>query len=599
MRATAGWCGAGERHPDHPADERRVLPGWDCRGWERQRLPHGQRPQPGDRIAVGGAHGTPPVHANDQRLRPTATATATLSPTPPPSQPVPRTPALTASTSDRTYGQSVTFTASVSGLAPGAGIPTGSVTFLDGSTSLGTGTLDGTGTATLTTSSLIYGSHLITAGYGGDGTFTTSTAVAVGVFVHHASTTLTLTSSSPDATFGQSLTFTATVSTTTGGGTPTGSISFSDSLNGVTTSLGTGTLAAGSTPGTAIATFTTSSLAYGYQVISATYAGDSNTYASSYLYLGQMVHHAGTTLTLTSSSPDATYGQTLTFTATVSTTTGGGTPTGSITFSDSLNGVPSTLGTGTLTAGSTPGTAIATFSTSSLPFGYHVLGATYAGDTNTYASAYLYLGQVVHHAGTTLALTSSSPDAVYGQPLTFTATVSTTTGGGTPSGSITFSDSLNGVPSTLGTGTLTAGSTPGTAVATFSTSSLPYGYHTIGATYAGDTNTYTSAYLYLGQVVHHATTTTTLSGAPNPGTTGQSVTFTATVTAGAPGGGTPSGTVSFMEGSTTLGSGTLSGGVATFSTSDLASGSHTIRALYNGSSNFYMSISSGVGETIQ
>ena len=55
--------------------------------------------------------------------------------------------------------------------APGAGSPTGTVTFLDGSTSLGTGTVTG-GVATFTTSSLAIGAHVITASYGGDGNVT-------------------------------------------------------------------------------------------------------------------------------------------------------------------------------------------------------------------------------------------------------------------------------------------------------------------------------------------------------------------------------------------------------------------------------------------
>ena len=60
-------------------------------------------------------------------------------------------------------GQTVTFTATVSGAAP-----TGSITFKDGATTLGTATLNGSGQATLSTSSLNAGSHSITAVYGGD-----------------------------------------------------------------------------------------------------------------------------------------------------------------------------------------------------------------------------------------------------------------------------------------------------------------------------------------------------------------------------------------------------------------------------------------------
>jgi hypothetical protein len=73
------------------------------------------------------------------------------------------------------HGNSVTFTATVAVTAPGAGTPTGTVTFSDGGTVLGTGQLGvvgGTDQATFTTSSLALGPHTITASYGGDGNFT-------------------------------------------------------------------------------------------------------------------------------------------------------------------------------------------------------------------------------------------------------------------------------------------------------------------------------------------------------------------------------------------------------------------------------------------
>ena len=65
----------------------------------------------------------------------------------------------------------MTFTATVVNSSPGAATPTGTVTFMDGTTMLGTGTLsttDGLTTATFTTTKLAVGSHSITAVYGGD-----------------------------------------------------------------------------------------------------------------------------------------------------------------------------------------------------------------------------------------------------------------------------------------------------------------------------------------------------------------------------------------------------------------------------------------------
>src|SRR5207302_8435941 len=76
-------------------------------------------------------------------------------------------------------GQNVTVTASVAVAAPGAGAPTGSVTFSDGTTPLGIGSLDGAGHATFSTSALTAGTHTITAGYGGDGNFGTSSGTVI------------------------------------------------------------------------------------------------------------------------------------------------------------------------------------------------------------------------------------------------------------------------------------------------------------------------------------------------------------------------------------------------------------------------------------
>ncbi len=80
-----------------------------------------------------------------------------------------------SSTTVPKLGQSVTFTATLAAVSPGAGTSTGAVTFKDGSATLGTGTLSG-GVATFSTASLSVGSHSITAVYGGDTNFTTSTS---------------------------------------------------------------------------------------------------------------------------------------------------------------------------------------------------------------------------------------------------------------------------------------------------------------------------------------------------------------------------------------------------------------------------------------
>jgi hypothetical protein len=134
--------------------------------------------------------------------------------------------------------------------------------------------------------------------------------------------------------------------------------------------------------------------------------------------------------------------------------------------------------------------------------------------------------------------------------------------------------------------------------ATLSTSTLGVGNHTITATYVDDTNFTGSGPVSLTQRVNQDTTATALTASPNPSTPGQLVTFTATVTVTS-GTGTPTGTVTFKDGGTTLGTGTVGvGGVATFATSTLSSGSHTITAVYGGDTNFAGSTSAPLVEQV-
>src|SRR5439155_97659 len=73
------------------------------------------------------------------------------------------TTGLTSSVQPSVFGQPVTFTATMAAKSPGAGTPTGTVTFKDGSSTLGTGTLNSSGQAMFTTSTLAVGPHSITA----------------------------------------------------------------------------------------------------------------------------------------------------------------------------------------------------------------------------------------------------------------------------------------------------------------------------------------------------------------------------------------------------------------------------------------------------
>ena len=89
-------------------------------------------------------------------------------------------------------------------------------------------------------------------------------------------------------------------------------------------------------------------------------------------------------------------------------------------------------------------------------------------------------------------------------------------------------------------------------------------------------------------------TVTVLSSSANPGQLGQTVTLTAIVTAVASN-STPTGSVTFKDNGTALGAAVpLSQGVAAFSISSLALGSHPLTAAYSSGSSFFQPSTSGV-----
>ena len=85
----------------------------------------------------------------------------------------------------------------------------------------------------------------------------------------------------------------------------------------------------------------------------------------------------------------------------------------------------------------------------------------------------------------------------------------------------------------------------------------------------------------------------------NPSVLGQTIILTATVSPVSPGIGTPTGTVTFMDGATTLGTATLSGGLAALPTSMLTLGANFIEAVYGGDSNFTTSTSTPLTQTVK
>jgi hypothetical protein len=365
-------------------------------------------------------------------------------------------------------GNSITLTATVTAQPPGAGLPTGTVTFSDGTTVLGTATLqviNGVAQASFTTSALALGNHSITAAYRGDPNFTASTSPAFTQEVHKATTTkLTAPASS---VWGQAITLKTTVkAVASGSGTPTGTVTFMDG----STVLGTATLQV--VNGVAQASLSVSTLAVGNHSLMAVYGGDSVFGISSSTAVNETVNQAQTKVTLTSSANPAVWGQSVTFTAVVSAKApGAGTPTGLVTFLDGST----VLGLAALQV--VNGVDKAVFSTSSLSVGSHSITAVYSGDSNFVTSTSAAVTETINKAHTTTGLSSSNPSAPPGTTVILTAMVlPVSPGSGTPTGTVSLYDGST----LIGTVNLSSG------VATLSYT-LPAHYR-IKAVYNGDSD---------------------------------------------------------------------------------------------------------------
>jgi RHS repeat-associated protein len=378
-------------------------------------------------------------------------------------------------------GDSVTFTATVFPDQTTGGTPTGSVQFsIDGAAVGSPVPLDGNGAATFATASLTVGSHTVTASYiNANGNFNPSSGtLSGGQTVNTADTTVAVLSSAPTSAYGESITLTATVFAATQGlPTPTGTVEFFD---------GTTELSAETLDSTATATFSTSLLAVGSHSITVQYVGDANFSGSTSAVLSQTVNQDGTTTSITTSKNPSVYGQSVTFTATVSANApGSGSPTGTVTFY---------AGTVELGAGTLNGSLQASFTTSSLAAGLNAITAVYSGDANFSTSTSTVLKQTVTQDGTKTSITSSLNPSVYGQAVTFTATVTANPpGGGTPTGTVTFYDGAT----VLGKVTLTDGT------ASLTTSALSVGKHVIKVVYSGNSD-FQRSKSFLKQVVNSA-----------------------------------------------------------------------------------------------
>jgi subtilisin-like proprotein convertase family protein len=448
------------------------------------------------------------------------------------------TTTVTSSSTPSATGDAVTFTATIT--SPGTSVTTGVVQFSDGATNLGSlMPVDATGVATISTSALGEGTHQIFARY-------TDTALI-----------------------------------------------FDQSVGSVIQQVDNATVVDGNTfcnEGAITIPSVDEATPYPSNI---TVSGLSGTISDVTVTLKNLSHEFPIDVNVLLAAPGGTKNLIL-----MSDTGGNGEVSGlDVVFDDAAPGpVPSPITSGTfrpsdVTDLDEPGdgfpspappltgsTMLATFD-GSLPNGtwslYVVDDAS--GDRGSIAGGWCLTIRTPPETAT--SLTSDTNPSTFGDPVTFTATVTT---GSTPvtNGTVNFYD--GGTP--LGDGTPLASDVALAAdgKASFTTSSLTAGTHIIFATYPATAGLGSSAGA-LAQVVNQATTSSILASSLNPSTFGDSVTFTATVTTGSS--PVTDGTVTFIDDSTPLATGVplAADGTATFTISTLTVGSHTIAASYSGS----------------
>ena len=423
-------------------------------------------------------------------------------------------------------------------------------------------------------------------------------------------TSTTVTSSVNPSIYGQSVTFTATVANTSGdAATPTGSVQFSvdGAPFGAAVPLSGSGTAITATSG-ATATLIVSGSPH---TINAVYTNTDGGFSGSSGTVSQAVNPAPTSTTMASSVNPSIYGQSVTFTATVANIAGAAistaTPTGSVQFyvDGAASGASVPL-SGSGAAATAASGATATLTVNGSP---HTIKAVYTNADGNFNGSFGTLSQTVNPAPTSTTVASSVNPSIYGQSITFTATVANIAGAAistaTPTGSVQFyvDGAASGASVPL-SGSGAAAKAASGATATLTVSGSP---HIIKSVYTNTDGNFSgsSGTQSPGQTVNPAPTSTTVASSVNPSIVGQLVTFTATVANTAGAGistATPTGSVQFMDGPSLLGTPqTVSGlGTATLTTSALTVGTHPITAVYtNIDGNFRGSTSTSVTQFVQ
>ena len=377
---------------------------------------------------------------------------------------------VTSGTNPSKFSAPTAFTATVTSSGT---TPTGTVAFRAAGTTI-TGCANSpitAGTATCTTSALTVGTRSITGIYSGDGSFATSTSIAESQVVSRAGTTSAVTSSDPTTTFGDPVTFTATIAPVSPAtATPNlGTVRFN--VDGVPIdTCGAEALTGG------VATCVTTSYPVGTAGITAAFSGDATFTASTSPAIAQAVAKTATTVGLASNHNPSRSGQPVTFTATVISSAG--TPNGFVTFSRvKKDSSLKPLGTASLASG------VAAFTTAALLVQNGHVVASYATTTNYRASTHTF-AQRVSRSSSKPYVAATRKNSHLGRAVSYRVVViSVRPGAGTPTGLVAlYRERANRSRQWIGRGNLRSGETSITAT------DLPLGHYRIIAVFRGSTS---------------------------------------------------------------------------------------------------------------
>jgi hypothetical protein len=443
----------------------------------------------------------------------------------------PSTLSLTPLTPNISYGSPINLVASVTSSSD-----SGTVTFSDSvSGALAQAPLT-FGSANFVVSNLAPGLHTFFATYSGDSLHAGASAASISTIVAQISSSISLAALPASIYAGTQVALSATVSPATASGT----VTFRDATLGT---LGQSPVSHGS------AALTLPNLSAGAYAITAVYSGDANDTSSTSAIIATQITLNPSTASLSATPTTASIGSPVTLMIAMAPASA----TGTITFFDGYT----PLGSGSITAGQ------ATFITSSLAGGTHLLHASYSGDSLNAASASAASIETIAAAASTTSLALAQASVIAGASVTVNVRVNTANT--TPSGTVTLSSGAT----ILASGPL-ASAIPGTAYATLSFSTT--------ASYAGDPNDQPSSSPAASVAILAIPTTSTLTLSSNEISIQSSVTLAASLTSLS---GTPTGSITFAANGTTLATAALSNsGTASYTFTPAAIANETLTATY-------------------